>query len=137
MSTVRSLIDRSVLRQSVLVTLVLSIPPLVIVRIVKGDDMSGRESNLWLLAALCVLVAYLIGGAVASVRSREFQLTNAAAAAVYAFVIMALASAVIALLFGGHLNESFVLVVTMMGALCVSAATLGGYALVRWKEWRG
>lgn len=135
---IRSWLDRAALRRAVIVTIVLAVPPLVIVRIIKGNDLAGRESNLWVVAVLAVMVAYLIGGIVAALGSRDLHLTHSASAAGYAFAMMAVGSALIGLFFSAHqvLSGAFVLVLLAMGTLCVSAATFGGYAVVRWREWR-
>lgn len=137
MTTTRSLLDRGVVRRAVLVTVVLGVPPLVIVRVLESNDLSGRPSDLWIVAMLAVTGAYAIGGMVAAASSREMQLTHSAGGAGYALGLMALGSAVVALAQGGRLTGTFVLVLVMMAMLGVSAAVLGGYAVMRGKNWKG
>lgn len=119
-----------------LVTLVLAVPPVVLVRVLKGGDLAGRESNLWLVAVGAMLVAYAIGGAVASARSRDLHLTHSAGTATYAFFVMAVGSIVVALAYGSHLDLTFVLGLLMLGTLCVCFAVMGGYVAMRWGERR-
>jgi len=125
-----------VLRRSILITLVLAVPPVVVVRILKGGDLAGRESNLWLVAIAVLLLAFLIGGAVASWYSPDLQLSHSAGTATYAFFVMAIGSIVVALAFGSRLNATFILGLLMTGTLCVCSAVLGGYAALRWSERR-
>lgn len=128
------LLDRRRLRRAVLVTWAVSVPPLVIVRILKGGDLAGRESNLWLVAAAIAIVAYGIGGYVAARGAPDLPLSHSAAAAAYAFGIMAVASAVAALAGGGQIRGGVVLAVLLLGGLCTCAAVLGGYASVWWLD---
>lgn len=130
------LLDRRVLRLPVLVTLVLAVPPVVIIRFVKGGDLAGRESNLWVLAIGLLLIGYLVGGLVAAARSPRLALSHAAGTAVYAFIVMAVGSVIVALSLRSRIDTGFVLSLLMVGLLCVCVAVLGGYMAVRWKEWR-
>ena len=134
MRSAAALLSRRVLRQAVLVTLVLAVPPVLVVRILKGGDMPGRESNLWLVAVGAMLIAYAIGGAVASAGTRDLHLTHSAGTATYAFFVMAVGSIVVALAYGSRLDTAFVLGLLMLGILCVCFSVLGGYAAMRWVE---
>ncbi|HET6810996.1 MAG TPA: hypothetical protein VFH50_08315 [Acidimicrobiales bacterium] len=133
-STPAPLVDRRRLRRAVLVILVLAVPTLVIVRAVKGGDLTGRESNLWLVAVGVVLAAFAIGGFVAARGARDLPLSHSAAAAGYAFVVMAVGSVVAALAGGNSIRGGVVVAVILLGALCVCAAVLGGYAAVWWAD---
>lgn len=128
------LLDRRRLRRAVLVMWAVSIPPVVIVRLVKGGDLTGQESNLWLVAAGILLVAYGIGGYVAARGSRDLPLSHSAAAAAYAFGATAVGSAVAALAAGNSIRGGVVLAVVLLGGLCVCSAVLGGYAAVWWLD---
>lgn len=134
MSTPAPLLDRRRLRQAVLVILVLAVPTLVIVRAVKGGDLTGRESNLWLVAVGVVLAAYAVGGFVAARGTPDLPLSHSAAAAGYAFAVMAVGSAVAALAGGNSIRGGVVVAVVLLGALCVCVAVLGGYAAVWWAD---
>lgn len=134
MSTRPPLLDRRRLRRAVLVILVLAVPTLIIVRAVKGGDLTGRESNLWLVAAGVVLVAYAIGGFVAARGALDLPLSHSAAAAAYAFAAMAVGSVIAALAGGNHISGGVVTAVILLGALCVCVAVLGGYAAVWWAD---
>lgn len=133
-STPAPLLDRRRLRRAVLVILVLAVPTLVVVRAVKGGDLTGRESNLWLVAVGVVLVAYAIGGFVAARGTRDLPLSHSAAAAAYSFGVMAVGSVVAALAGGNHIRGGVVVAVILLGALCVCVAVLGGYAAVWWAD---
>jgi len=128
------LLDRRRLRQAVLVILMLAVPTLIIVRAVKGGDLTGRESNLWLVAVGIVLVAYGLGGFVAARGTRDLPLSHSAAAAGYAFGVMAVGSVVAALAGGNHIRGGVVVAVVLLGGLCVCVAVLGGYAAVWWAD---
>lgn len=134
MSSPPPLLDRRRLRRAVLVTLVLAVPPVVIVRAVKGGDLTGRESNLWLVAVVVVLLAYGVGGLVAARGAPDLPLSHSAAAAAYAFAVMAVGSLVAALVGGNSVRAGLVLAVVLLGGLCVCAAVLGGYAAVWWAD---
>jgi tellurite resistance protein TehA-like permease len=131
-----ALLTRRVMRRAVLVTLALAVPPVLIVRILKGGDLAGRESNLWLVAVGVMLIAYAIGGAVASAASEDLHLSHSAGAATYAFFVMAVGSIVVALAYGSRLDTAFGLGLLMLGTLCVCFAVLGGYAAMQWSERR-
>ena len=130
MSEPAPILDRRVLRRSVVVTLALAVPPAVIVRILKGRDLAGRDSNLWGVAVALVLLAFLIGGYTAGRGSPELPLAHGAGAAAFAYVTMAVASAVAALAIGNHITGAVVLAVVMLGAICVSAGVIGSYGAV-------
>ena len=134
MSTPPPLLDRRRLRRAVLVIIVVAVPTLIIVRAVKGGDLTGRESNLWLVAVVVVLVAYGLGGFVAARGTRDLPLSHSAAAAAYAFAVMAVGSVIAALAGGNHISGGVVLAVILLGALCVCVAVLGGYAAVWWAD---
>lgn len=134
MTTPAPLLDRRRLRRAVLVILVLAVPTLVIVRAVKGGDLTGRESNLWLVAVGVVLVAYAVGGFVAARGTPDLPLSHSAAAAGYAFGVMAVGAVVAALAGGNHIRGGVVIAVILLGALCVCVAVLGGYAAVWWAD---
>jgi hypothetical protein len=125
-------LDRRVLRRSVAVTLVVAVPPAVIVRILKGGDLAGRDSNLWGVAVALVLLAFLVGGYTAGRGSPELPLAHGAGTAAFAYVTMAAASAVAALAIGNHITGAVVLAVVMLGAVCISAGVIGSYGAVWW-----
>ncbi|HEV2368562.1 MAG TPA: hypothetical protein VGR90_01725 [Acidimicrobiales bacterium] len=128
------LFERASLVRGVVVTLVLAVPTVVAVRAAKGGDLSGAESNLWLYAVGIVLVAYAVGGFVAAMRCLDLPLSHSALGAAIAFVLMAVGSGVAAVADGNHIHAGVVLGGVLLGALCVSAAVLGGYGSVWWAE---
>lgn len=127
-------LDRRRLRRAVFVTWAVSIPPVVIARLLKGGDLTGQESNLWLVAAGILLVAYGIGGYVAARTGPDLPLSHSAAAAAYAYGATAVGSAVAALAAGNSIRGGVVLAVVLLGGLCVCTAVLGGYAAVWWLD---
>ncbi len=127
-----ALLERRVLRRAVLVTLVLAVPPIVVIRWVEAGHQVGRVSNLWLVAIGVILAAFLIGGAVAAAASRDLRLSHSAGAATYAYFVIAVGAVVFSLATGAPIHTASVLSLAMMGALSVSAAVLGGYGVQRW-----
>ena len=74
-------LDVRAVARGVAVNLVVAVPIGVIVRLLKHDDLTGLESNLWVLAALAILGGAMAGGWVAAGGQKEAPLTHAAAAA--------------------------------------------------------
>lgn len=131
------LLDRAAVWRAVVVTLVLGVPPVVVVRVLKSGDLAGKESNLWALAVGLVLVAFAVGGWVAARRGPDLPLSHSAGAAALAYGTMVVGSAVAAAFLGNRITAALVLAVAMLGAVCVSLAVIGGYAAVWWDARKG
>ena len=81
-------LDTRVVAAGALVILGISVPPAVIIAALKSEDVVGRESNLWVVAALAILVAFAAGGVVAGRRRPDMPYLHSAAAAVAAEVAL-------------------------------------------------
>ena len=79
-------IDRRVVAMGALVTLAIAIPPVVVIAALKSGDVVGRESNLWVVGAVAILVAFAAGGVVAGRRRPDMPFAHSAAAAAVADV---------------------------------------------------
>jgi hypothetical protein len=76
-----SRIDWSAIGRGAAAYLALSVPSALLIALVHGQDPVGQESNLWVVAAVIViLVAPLVGGAVAGAAQPRTPLSHAAAA---------------------------------------------------------
>jgi len=61
--------------------LAIALPCALLIALTHGNDNTGQESNLWVLAAvLVILVAPLVGGAVAATAQPRAPLSHGAAA---------------------------------------------------------
>ena len=87
MAVIRDL-DRRVVAAGALIVLAISVPPAVIIAALKSEDVVGRESNLWVLAALGILVGFAAGGAVAGRRRPDTPYVHSAAAAIAAEIVL-------------------------------------------------
>ena len=134
MAVKTQLLDRRVLRLGAGVTILIAVPVAVAVRIVKGNDLGGQESNWWLAGMGAVLVAFFVGGWVAARAAGnrgDLPLSHSLAAGALAFAVMAVGSVLAGISGGGHLTQAYALMIVLMALLCVSAAVLGGFAAAR------
>ncbi|MBV9666123.1 MAG: hypothetical protein JOZ37_19325 [Actinobacteria bacterium] len=83
-------LDTRVAGIGAIVILAISVPPAVIIAALKSEDVVGRESNLWVIAAVAILVAFAAGGVVAGRRRPDMPYIHSAAAAVAAEVVLLL-----------------------------------------------
>lgn len=72
------------------VVLVVSIPAMIVEENWHGQPMIDEGSYLWIVPALLVALAFLIGGALAGFRSRSTAVAHAGAAAGFAAAILVL-----------------------------------------------
>jgi predicted permease len=81
-------LDSRVVGIGALVVLAIAVPPAVVIAALKSGDVVGRESNLWVVAALAILVGFAAGGLVAGRRRPEAPYVHSAAAAVAAEIVL-------------------------------------------------
>jgi predicted permease len=81
-------LDTRVVAIGALVVLAIAVPPAVIIAALKSEDVVGRESNLWVVAALAILVGFAAGGVVAGRRRPETPYVHSAAAAIVAEILL-------------------------------------------------
>jgi hypothetical protein len=70
--------------------LVVSIPAMIVEENWHGQPMIDEGTHLWILPAVLVAAAFLIGGALAGFRSRSTAVAHAGAAASFAVAILVL-----------------------------------------------
>jgi predicted permease len=117
--------------QGALLTLAVTLPPVVLVRLLKGDDLQGKESNLWIVSVLAVFAGFALGGHLAARRRPRAALTHAAAAAGLAFGGLALYSLVRHVISGDDITVAFLIRLVLVGQITVSIGVLGGYVATR------
>ena len=83
-------LDWRVVGIGAIVILAISVPPAVVIAALKSEDVVGRESNLWVIAAVAILVAFAAGGVVAGKRRPDMPYLHSAAAALGAELVLLL-----------------------------------------------
>ena len=123
-------IEKKAVLQGAALALAVTLPPVVLVRILHGDDMEGQESNLWIVVVLALLAGFALGGYRAARDKPRNGLSHAVAAGAAAFVAIALYSLVRRAI-GGDLAVSDVARLFVVGSISVSVAMLGGMFAIR------
>jgi len=113
------------------VILAVTLPPIWIVRLLKGGDVAGSESNLWVVAPLALLAGFAIGGHRAARRRPDMPLIHATAAGALAFAAVAAYTIVRHLVAGDDVTAAFFVRVALLGQIAVSVSLLGGYLAMR------
>ncbi len=124
-------LDKRVVAEGALLALAITVPPLVLVRIVGGDEARGDESNVWVVAVLTVFIGYAMGGHRAAKKRPRNGLAHAAAAAGLAFAASAAFSLVRRAVTGEAITVSNVISLMLLGTITVSLGVLGGYVALR------
>ena len=114
-----------------LLTLAISLPPALVVRILKGNDLEGRESNLWIITVLAIFAGFALGGHLAARREPRAALATAAAAGALAFAGLSVYSLVRHAVTGDGITLAFLVQLVLVGTITVSIAVLGGFAATR------
>lgn len=127
-------LDKRVVLEGALLALAVTLPPVILVRILHGDDVDGQESNLWIVSVLAIFAGFALGGHRAARRRPATGLTHAAAAAGTAFAGLALYSLGRHLVTGDEVTVSFVIRLLLVGTITVSIGVLGGYVALRRAE---
>lgn len=121
-------------RRSVLIgaalALAVTLPPVILVRILFGDDLRGEESNAWVLTPVALIAGFALGGYRAARDRPRTAFAHAAAAGGLAFAAIAVYS-LIRHAVDGELGLTFLVRTALLGSISVSLAVLGGYAAVR------
>ena len=121
-------LDTRVVGIGAMVILAISVPPAVIIAALKSEDVVGRESNLWVIAAVAILVAFAAGGVVAGRRRPDMPYVHSAAAAVAAEVVLLLYVAVRHAV--EHRSTSWISL-ALLFQIGISLSLLGGHFAVR------
>jgi predicted permease len=127
----REPLDWGAVVSGALLTLAVALPPTLLVRVLKGDDLEGSESNLWVVAVLAIFAGFALGGHLAGRRNPRLGLAHAAAAGAVAFAGAAVYSIVRHLVTGDGVSAKLLVSLALLGTITVSIALLGGYVAVR------
>ena len=128
MALTRQDLDWRVVGTSALVTLAVTLPPVWIIRIMKGDDLAGSESNLWFIGPMAILVGFAVGGSLAARRRPETPLLHSAASGAVAYTTIAIVTVVRRASTGTGVA---VLSLLLLGQIAISVALLAGYVTMR------
>lgn len=124
-------LDRRSVLEGAAVALVVTLPPVILVRILYGDDMPGEESNAWIVPMLALFAGFILGGHRAAKRQPREAFAHAAAATALAFAIVVAYSVVRRTVTGDDIGLSFFIRMALLGSITVSLGVLGGYVAVR------
>lgn len=130
-------LDWRAVAEGALLALAVTLPPVILVRILHGDDPGGQESNLWFVPVLAVFAGFALGGHRAARKRPRTGLTHAATAAGVAFGGLALYSIARHLVTGEEVSVSYIIRLMLVGSITVSIGVLGGYVAVRRSERTG
>jgi len=133
---VMATLDKRAVFEGAALALAVTLPPVVLVRILHGDDMQGEESNLWFIAVLAVFAGFTLGGHRAAKRRPREGYSNAAAASALAFVLILVYSVLRRGLSGDDLGLTFAVSMALLGSITVSLGVLGGWIAVRMAQRR-
>jgi hypothetical protein len=117
--------------QGALLTLAVALPPVWLVRILKGGDLAGSESNLWLVVPVALLAGFALGGHLAGRHRPERAMTHGAAAGAAAFALLVVVSVVRRLFAGDDVSLPYLVRLLLLGQITISLALLGGYVAQR------
>lgn len=113
------------------VIVTVTLPPTILVRLLKDGDLGGQESNLWFVPLIALLAGAALGGHRAARRRPGAPLKHAAAAAAAAFTVLAAVQVVRALLGGDGAGAALVVTMLLLLQIMVSLAIIGGYLAMR------
>jgi predicted permease len=111
--------------------LVVALPAVLAIEAAKGDDLAGEESSIWVVGALAVVAAFVIGGGIAGARRPETAIGHSAAAAALAFLVLVAVAIVRRLVDGSGLPAAVGATFVLLAVVCVSMGVLGGYLAMR------
>ncbi len=126
----RSMDWRAVADGAVL-TVAVTMPPTIVVRLLRDTDLAGQESNLWFVPLLALLLGCALGGHRAARRRLDAPLKHAAAAATAAFAVMAAVALGRRLITGDGITTPLVVTLLLLLQITVSLAVIGGYIAMR------
>lgn len=126
-----SRVDVRAVAEGALVALAVTLPPVWIVQLLKGDDLPGQESNLWFVPVLSLLAGFALGGFRAGRRGRTSPLVHATVAAAAAMGVIVVITLVRKALSHESVGVATALNLLLLTQICVSVALLGGYLSTR------
>ena len=111
-----------------MMTLLIAVPA-AITSAGLSDDEATDQSNWTLLALFAIVVAYLLGGALAGRAVPSAPFINGAAATLLAFTVVQVAGIVLRLARGDGVN---LIALVFNGLLAASVGTFGAWFGARW-----
>ena len=121
-------LNRSVVLAGAMMTLLIAVPA-AIVTAWLSDDGATDDSNWTLLALLAIVIAYLLGGALAGRAVPTAPFTNGAAATLLAFLVVQAFAIALRLARGDDVN---LIALVFNGLLAASFGTVGAWFGARW-----
>lgn len=131
MAVRRTPLDGRAVLAGAAVAVAVAVPPAALVRVVKGGDLDGQESYLWVLPVVALLVGFALGGHLAARRRPDAPLRHSAAAAAAGFGAIAAFTVVRRLAGGEGLSATVMVNLVLLLQITVSLAVLGGYLATR------
>ncbi len=119
-------------RHGAIICLLIAAPAAVVQRVLAEDDGGTDQSNWVFLALFAIVLAYLIGGAVAGRRSPDAPFVNGAAANLAAFVAVQVIAAVVRLVQGDGLS----IIGIVFNALLAATIGVVGAGIGVWRATR-
>jgi hypothetical protein len=111
-----------------MVTLVLLVPPVVLIRTIVGP---GSDSPLWNLIVVAFIVSFVAGGAVAGGRAATSPMKHAAASGAIAFGIALLFGLVRNAVTGWSLGLAGAVTALLLWQIATSLSLVGGVLAAR------
>ena len=124
-------VDWRAVADGAVLTVAVTMPPTILVRLLKDSDLGGQESNLWFVPMLALLLGSALGGHRAARRRLDAPLKHAAAAAAAAFAVMAALALGRRLVTGDGITVPLVVTLLLLMQITVSLAIIGGYVAMR------
>ena len=124
-------LSKRVVGEGALLALAVTLPPVILVRILHGDDLDGQESNLWIVSVLAIFAGFALGGHRAARRRPREGLAHAAGAAGVAFAALALYALLRRVVTGDEVTVSLIIRLMLVGTITTSIGMLGGYVALR------
>jgi hypothetical protein len=124
-------LDRRAVGRGAAGYLAVAVPCGLVIAAIKGSDAAGQESNLWILAAVVVLlVAPMVGGALAGRARPDAPLAHGAAAVVIPAGVFLVARALVGLV-QGNLTAAQVVSFLLFLQVFAGLAVFGAYVASR------
>lgn len=124
-------LDWRAVADGAVVTVAVTMPPVLVVRLFKDGDLPGQESNLWVVAVVAMFLGFVLGGHRAAKRRLDAPLMHAAAAAASAALVMSSVVIVRRLVTGDGITVPLVVTLLLLLQIAVSLAVIGGYVAMR------
>jgi hypothetical protein len=105
--------------------------PIVAVRLAVGDEATGAEKNLWVVAVLALFAGFAVGGHLASKRQPRAPYVHAAGAAATAFAAFTVFTLVRRLLSQDGPSAALLITMVLLLQITMSVAMVSAYVTAR------